>query len=82
MREFAIALERAKTAHDRDLRIAWYVAALSRAKTLPPLADLLRLGRPQSALERAAVWRRAADIFGGTIRPHDPARVRIVRSIH
>jgi len=41
VREFVIVAETRRDAHDRDMQLAWHVAALSRQPRLPPLRRLL-----------------------------------------
>jgi hypothetical protein len=41
VREFVIIADTRRDAHDRDMQLAWHVAALSRQPRLPPLRRLL-----------------------------------------
>lgn len=81
-RELVAAKERYEEQHDRDLSLAWHIAALTRGtKGLPPL-DRLRRRRGhgkvrQSVREQIAMWQVAAARFGGTFRPVDPKTVII-----
>lgn len=76
-RELVAAKERQEEMHDRDLSLAWHIAALTRGtKGLPPLDRLLRRrGRAsvrQTPKEQIAMWQVAAARFGGTFRPVVP----------
>lgn len=76
-RELVAAKERHEEMRDRDLSLAWHIAALTRGtKGLPTLEKLLgRRGRPsvrQSPREQVAMWQVAAARFGGAFRPADP----------
>lgn len=81
-RELVIAKQRAEAAHDRDMSLAWHVAALTRGtKGLPRLQSLFaqkRSAKGQSAAEQIAMWQLAATRFGGTFRPAD-LTVRVMR---
>lgn len=81
-RELVAAKERHEETRDRDLSLAWHIAALTRGtKGLPPLERLLRRrGRAsvrQTPQEQIAMWQAAAARFGGTFRPLDPKTVII-----
>jgi hypothetical protein len=56
-REFVVGLEARRDQHDRDMSIAWHVAALSRQKKLPELKRLLtkRKERPPSLEQQRGV---------------------------
>ena len=57
---FAARAWRAQRDHERDLTVAWYTAALSRGKRLPPLHRLLH--PPQTRkLSGAEKAKRAAE---------------------
>lgn len=81
-RELVLVKERRDQAHDRDMSLAWHVAALTRGtKGLPKLETLLTTKpttRRQSAREQVAIWQVAAARFGGVFRPADP-RVVVIR---
>lgn len=72
---------RIEDAQDRDMTLAWHVAALTRGtKGMPKLERLLKRKKgsaPQPAAEQAAIWQVAAAVFGGTFRPLDPKTVII-----
>jgi hypothetical protein len=77
-REMAAYKERRGLEHDRDMSIAWHVAALTRGtKGLPKLKTLMtrRTENRQSASEQSAMWRVIAARFGGTFKPLDPKTV-------
>lgn len=78
-RELVAAKERHEEMRDRDLSLAWHIAALTRGtKGLPPLDRLLRRksrAPQQSVREQIAMWQVAAARFGGTFRPVDPKTV-------
>lgn len=75
-RELVLVKERRDHAHDRDMALAWHVAALTRgSKGLPRLDTLLTkkpTARRQSVREQIAIWQVAAARFGGVFRPADP----------
>jgi hypothetical protein len=55
-REFVAAKQRRMDEHDRDMALAWRVAALGRQKTLPKLDSLLSRKAPrQSAHEQRGI---------------------------
>lgn len=70
MREFVVVRERLLNEKERDLTMAWHMAALSRAKTmptLPTLIDKLRDGmitRPQTPQQQASVLQQMAEGYG------------------
>ena len=83
-RALVAAKERTEETRDRDLSLAWHIAALTRGtKGLPPLDRLLtRRGRAsarQTPQEQIAMWQVAAARFGGAFRPLDPTTVVINR---
>lgn len=70
--EFALAKERRAHEHDRDVTLAWSIAALTRGtKGLPKLSSLLmqKPGHRQTAREQVAMWQFIAARFGGTFTP-------------
>lgn len=75
-RELALAKERREGEHDRDMVLAWHMAALTRrTKGLPKVEQLLTrkpARRQQSVREQIAMWQVAAARFGGEFRPADP----------
>jgi len=78
-RELVAAKERQEEMRDRDLSLAWHIAALTRGtKGLPPLDRLLRRksrGPRQTVKEQIAMWQVAAARFGGAFRPVAPETV-------
>lgn len=75
-RELAAYKERRGIEHDRDMSLAWHVAALTRGtKGLPKLETLLtkKQGtRHQTPAQQTAMWQVIAARFGGTFTPMDP----------
>jgi hypothetical protein len=72
VREFVVAAARARAAHDRDLRLAWSLAALSRTKRLPKLEQLLARRNPQGQTPRemAGVLEQLSAQYGMPLRRH------------
>lgn len=72
-REFVVAKRLSDERHDRDVTLAYNIAALTRGtKGLPKLDTLLskRTRRErQSAVEQVAMWQVIAARFGGEFRP-------------
>jgi hypothetical protein len=64
-REFSAARQRLADQADRDIRLAWMTAALSRAKKLPPLPSLLSTRhRTQTPAEQLLVMRKISAVLG------------------
>lgn len=72
MREAAIARLGAIGDLNRDTRLAWSLAMLSRAREIPPLEKLLIRGR-QTVREQRGELHRIAAAYGLSIR-----RVRMI----
>jgi hypothetical protein len=65
-----VALDLRKEQHDRDVTLAWNIAALRGTKGLPPLDKILtRRARRQSPAEQAALWQTIAAKHGGVFKP-------------
>lgn len=67
-----LAKERREHDYDRDITLAWSIAALTRGtKGLPKLDRLLtrKASRRQTPQEQAAMWQFIAARFGGVFRP-------------
>lgn len=64
VREFVVADVRRKDRHDRDMRIAWHMAAFSRQKRLPPFKNVLaRRRREQSVSEQQGVLEQLSEQY-------------------
>jgi hypothetical protein len=63
---------RAEQEQQRMLSLAWYVAALQRAKTLPPLRRLLR---PRQAAKQVPIGERRKE-FAELKKAYESHRVR------
>jgi hypothetical protein len=75
-REFAVAKQRIDEDFDRDVRLAWSIAAFQRQEKLPDLKTLLAHGKPLSQTEsdRRAVIDEFRGRHGLTSK-----RVRLIR---
>jgi hypothetical protein len=68
-REFVAAKQRREDQHDRDVTLAWRMAALERQKTLPKLETLLsKRGSKQTAAEQRGVLHVLSAQYGIPIR--------------
>lgn len=71
--------ERQNATHDRDVTLAWSIAALTRGtKGLPKLDTLLtrkKTTHRQTTAEQTAMWQVIAARFGGKFVPLDPKTV-------
>lgn len=64
-REFTVARQRLQDDADQAIRLAWMMAALSRAKKMPPLASLLSTRhRKQRPEEQLLVMRKISAVLG------------------
>lgn len=67
-----LARERTQREHDRDITLAWSMAALTRGtKGLPKLDSLLsrKMAHRQSQMEMVSQWQIIAARFGGKFVP-------------
>lgn len=75
MREFVCAVERTVDEHNRDVALAWRIAALDRHKTLPSLSELL-MKAPETLDQQVEAVMGTISVRTG----RDPQRVRMVRT--
>lgn len=72
MREFVVAKRKRDDDTDRDVRLAWSIAALQRQKKLPSLQSLLNSSRKrlQTVDEQRAMLEILSGKYGGALRKH------------
>lgn len=69
IREFVVAKKRREDQADRDVALAWRIAALQRQKKLPSLSSLLisTKKRVQSVDEQRAMLEMLSKQYGGKV---------------
>lgn len=79
MQEFAIETETRREAQDRDLVLAWHMAAMSRMKTIPALQTLLaRRDRRQSSQQQRGALQMLSEQYGIPLRKAPKGKRRVL----
>jgi hypothetical protein len=73
-REFVVGQQARRDQHDRDISLAWHMAALERQKKLPALKSLLGRGgdRRQTVAEQRNVLHMLSEQYNIPLRKGKP----------